>query len=76
MNNQLIYADKIFKRSKFLKKSKRLYPSWTWCYMPAIPEIGRLRQEDCEFKNSLRPVSSKRKEKDCIPILVLKKWLS
>jgi hypothetical protein len=27
--------------------------SWVWLHVPVIPAIGRLRQEDQEFKDSL-----------------------
>jgi hypothetical protein len=28
--------------------------SWAWWYMPVIPELRRLKQEDCEFEVTLR----------------------
>jgi hypothetical protein len=32
---------------------ERSEASWVWWYTPVIPVLGRLRQDDCEFKASL-----------------------
>lgn len=37
-----------------MKQLKKIFPGQGWWYMPGIPAVGRLRQENChEFKVSL-----------------------
>jgi hypothetical protein len=47
-------------------------PGWIWWHMLVIPSLRILKQEDCEFKNSLvyiaRPCLERRK-KTCEPLL-------
>lgn len=41
--------------------------SWAWCHLPVIPALGRLKQEDGEFKAglgyTLKPIFLKKKKK-------------
>jgi hypothetical protein len=45
---------------------KKEFSSWAWWHKPVIPELWRLRQEDCEFEVILgyivRPVSKNNKK--------------
>jgi hypothetical protein len=36
-----------------MKFVKNIKVNWAWWHTPVIPALGRLRQEDREFKSSL-----------------------
>jgi hypothetical protein len=37
-------------------KIKIFYSYWVWWYMPVIPVLGRLRQEDQEFEANVESI--------------------
>jgi hypothetical protein len=41
-------------------KIKNHWQSWAWWFMPIIPAVGRLRQEDHEFQASLGVIARSR----------------
>jgi hypothetical protein len=47
----VLCGQQIIQKTK--QKSKRLLQSQAWWYMPVIPALGRLRQEDLVFEASL-----------------------
>jgi hypothetical protein len=57
--------------SLFIRRVKEVNPSWVWWYIHLIPALGRLRQGNGEFDDSLyyraRPCLKKMKEKKVAP---------
>jgi hypothetical protein len=47
----------------YILLTKRIVLVWAWWYKAVIPAVGRLRQEDHEFKDSHMETLSQKKKK-------------